>query len=90
MIEVTKAEYRGGYHIWLEFNDGYSGVVDLENELGGPVFEPLRDLDMFRRFRVSDVLHTIVWDNDADFAPEFLRDRIVNTSMEPTGVVSDG
>ena len=89
MLEITKAEYRGGYRIRVEFNDGISGVVDLERELWGPMFEPLRDLDMFQCFRVSNVLHTIVWDNDADFAPEFLRDNIINASMEPTGVGSD-
>lgn len=90
MLEITKAEYRGDYRIRVEFNDGISGVVNLESELWGPVFEPLRDFDMFRRFRVSDVLHTIVWDNDADFAPEFLRSKIINASMGPTRVVSDG
>jgi hypothetical protein len=74
----------------VELDNGLSGIVDLESELWGPVFKPLRDMDTFRRFRVSDVLHSIVWDNDADFAPEFLRDRIINTSMEPTGIGSDG
>ena len=76
MLEVKNAEYRGGYRIWIAFNDGTSGVADIKDDLWGPVFEPLRDLDMFRRFRVSEVLHTIVWENDADFAPEFLKERI--------------
>jgi hypothetical protein len=32
----------------------------------------LRDKGEFRKFRVDPDLHTIVWDNEADFAPEFL------------------
>jgi hypothetical protein len=80
MLEIIKAEYRGSYRIWIEFNDGASGVVDLENDLWGPMFEPLRNFDMFRRFKVSEVLHTIVWGNDADFAPEFLRDKTIRSS----------
>ena len=51
-----------------------SGVVDLADSLLGPMFEPLRDVGLFKRFRVSPVLHTIAWDNEAGFAPEYFRD----------------
>ena len=37
------------------------GVIDLEDELWGEVFEPLKDLDVFRCFRVDTELDTIVW-----------------------------
>ena len=76
MIEVTKAEHRGGHRIWVEFSDGTSGIVNLEKDLWGPMFEPLKDVEVFKRFRVSEALHTIVWENDADFAPEFLKDKV--------------
>jgi hypothetical protein len=76
VLEVIHAEYRGDYRLWIAFNEGTSGVVDIGDDLWGRVFEPLRDIDVFRRFRVSDVLHTVVWENDADFAPEFLKEKI--------------
>jgi len=50
--------------------------VDLARELIGPVFEPLRDVENFRRFTLSQDLHTLVWPNGADFAPEFLRQKL--------------
>jgi DNA gyrase/topoisomerase IV subunit B len=28
---VTSAQYRGGHRLWLEFNDGVAGEVDLED-----------------------------------------------------------
>jgi hypothetical protein len=34
------------------------------------VFEPLKDINKFKRFYVSD--WTIEWENGADFAPESL------------------
>ena len=76
MLEVVAAEYVSGYKIRVEFNTGVCGEVDLGDALWGPVFEPLRDLEAFRRFRVSRVLHTVSWANGADFAPEFLRDKM--------------
>ena len=69
---VIKARYAGDYVIWLKFNDGVEGEVDLKDELWGPVFEPLKDPEAFKRFKVHPDLHTIVWENEADFAPEFL------------------
>lgn len=72
MIHVTKAEYIGEYKIWVEFNDGVSGIADLEDVLWGPVFEPLQDKQNFQQFKLSDVFQTLVWDNGADIAPEAL------------------
>ena len=69
---LTDARYVEGYRIALAFDDGTKAEVDFEGELSGEVFEPLRDLDCFRSFRLDHELRTIVWPNGADFAPEFL------------------
>jgi hypothetical protein len=52
----------------------------LEDELDGPIFEPLRDIEVFKTFRVHPELHTVVWPNGADFAPEFLHSRVTVTA----------
>ena len=83
MLEVTTAQYVGGYRIRVRFNNGQEGIVDLTEVLWGPMFEPLRDIAAFRRFQISDVLHTICWENDADLAPEFLLQRIVESADRP-------
>lgn len=77
MIYVTKAEYRADYEIWVEFNNGISGIADLADLLWGPVFEPLQNQDDFRKFTVSDVFRTIVWENGADLAPEALYTKVL-------------
>jgi len=77
MLEVVSAEYVDGYRVRVRFNTGEEGVVDLSEALWGPVFEPLKNPEAFRRFEVSGVLHTIRWENDADLAPEFLHDRMM-------------
>jgi len=72
-LHVTSARYISDYKLWLEFNDGAKGEVDLADELSGEVFSPLSDLKAFKNFTLDDELDTIVWSNGADFAPEFLR-----------------
>ena len=37
-----------GYRLWLRFEDGREGEVDLEAELWGEVFEPLTQKDLFK------------------------------------------
>ena len=81
MIEVTAAEYVDGHRIQIAFSNGKQGIVDLTDTLWGPMFEPLRDLRVFQKFEVSPVLHTIRWENDADLAPEYLYEKMVEQSI---------
>ena len=74
---LARAEYLRDYKIQVTFDDGAQGIVDLEGELWGEVFEPLKNTSVFRRFRVDSELDTIVWSTGADLAPEFLYERAV-------------
>jgi hypothetical protein len=69
-IEVLKAEYIGDYSIALTFNNGVTKTVNLQNELTGVVYEPLKNHDYFKNFRIK--FNTIEWENGADYAPEYL------------------
>ena len=73
MIRIEKARYVSDYKLWLRFSDGAEGEVDLQNQLNGEVFEPLKDTQTFKNFILNSDLHTVTWPNGADFAPEFLR-----------------
>jgi hypothetical protein len=68
---VVEARYVRDYVVWVRFQDGTEGEVDLAGELWGPVFEPLKDPKTFRNFKVAEY-GTIEWPNGADIAPEFL------------------
>ena len=70
--KLREAKYRRDYCIWLKFADGVEGEVNLEPELWGEVFQPLRDKARFAEFHLDAELGTIVWPNGADLAPEFL------------------
>lgn len=81
-LHVVDAKYCSGFRIWLRFSNGTEGEVDLESQLFGPMFEPLRDLVQFRTMRCDPDANTIVWDNGADLAPEFLHELVVAEQVE--------
>ena len=70
--KIQTARYVQEYQIEVTFEDGKKGVIDLCNELWGEVFEPLKDIEQFKKFRIDNELATIVWPTGADLAPEFL------------------
>ena len=76
ILHVKEARYLRDYVIWVKFNDGLEGEVDLGRELTGEIFGPLKDKKIFMSFKVDPVLETIVWENGADLAPEFLHDNL--------------
>ena len=69
---VVAARHVRDHVLWLRFDDGLEGEIDLAHELQGPIFEPLTNLDYVTRFEIHPELRTLVWPNGADFAPEFL------------------
>ena len=79
-LHVEDAKHIRDYTVWLSFNDGSQGEVDLSQELSGEIFQPLKDIEFFKSFTLEG--HTLSWRNGADFAPEFLRD-CVNRKNAP-------
>ncbi len=77
ILHVIEARHERDYVIWLKFNDGADGYVDLGSELYGEMFAPLKDMAKFKSFRVDPELETLVWENGADLAPEFLHERLL-------------
>lgn len=71
---VVDAKYLEDYKVFLLFNNGAKGVVDLWEKIQGKkgVFAPLKNVHAFKKFKIAN--HTLSWDNGADLAPESLYD----------------
>jgi hypothetical protein len=89
ILHVVEARYEHDYVVRLKFNDGAEGFVDLADELYGEMFAPLKDKAKFATLRLDPELGTIVWDNGADLAPEFLHDRLLVPADASAVLVSD-
>lgn len=72
MHYITDVEHDGGYHLLLTFEDGGRRSVDLATHLDGEIFEPLREINLFRTAHLNTDIDTVVWDNGADMSPDFL------------------
>jgi hypothetical protein len=70
MPRVIEAKYLNDYHIHLVFSNGKEGNIDLRPYVGQGIFEPLTNVDYFKKFFVDG--WTISWPNGADIAPETL------------------
>jgi hypothetical protein len=74
MLHIKSAKHISDFILWVSFDDGTSGNIDLKNALQGTVFLPLKDINIFSKVSVDPELETVVWPNGADLAPEFLKD----------------
>ena len=72
-VSVISVEVVRDFVLRFFFSDGSSRELDLEGNLWGPVFEPLRDDPaLFAQVKVDHELGTIVWPNGADMDPVVL------------------
>ncbi len=75
MIQIQEATYQEDYKIWVKFNTGESGVVDLFELIQKyKVAAPLFDTNEFKRFYL-DEWPTLAWPCGFDLAPESLYER---------------
>ena len=87
--DIIEARPLGGHRLFLRFEDGVEGELDLGNflEFRG-VFEELRDPAKFAEVRVVPEWGTIAWPNGADLDPDVLYSRV--TGMPITGADDTG
>jgi hypothetical protein len=72
--DVSSFEIVGDYTLRLEFDDGTEQLIDFEPILYGPMFGPLRDLEVFNQVKLDSDLGTLVWPTGADIDPTVLYD----------------
>ena len=91
LVNVIKVEARGAHRLWLEFDDGARGEVELAGFLTfAGVFEPLRDPAYFGQARVDPDLGTVVWPNGADVDPVVLHALVTGRPIPDLSIPAPG
>ena len=68
--------YVGALPDWkleVKFDDGTTGIIDLKDRLFGEMFEPLREIEYFKKVGL-DEFGAPSWPNGADLAPDAIYD----------------
>lgn len=71
---VSSFQIVAPYTLCVQFADRTEQVINFEPVLGGELYRPLRNLQLFNQVRVDAEVHTLIWPNGADFDPATLHD----------------
>lgn len=75
------AEAKDDYKLYLLFEDGVEGIVDLEKWKGKGVFEYWNDEMNFKNFKVTQD-KKLEWSKDIDMDPDAFYLKLINKTFE--------
>jgi hypothetical protein len=81
-VKIVACQAKSNYHVWIEFDDGLQGEVDLSYLVGHGVFEAWKSVEFFNEVRIDPRTETLAWGDEIDLDPYVLRDKILK-STEP-------
>lgn len=73
---IVECKPQPNYRLWIRFDDGLSGEVDLSDFVGKAVFSAWNSVDFFNRVYVDQKVQTVAWEGDLDLDPYVLREKI--------------
>lgn len=73
MHQAVAVKALPNYHLWLQFEDGLAGALDLSQWVGDGVFSAWKDEGFFKKVRVGE-FGEIEWGNQIDLCPDSLYD----------------
>ena len=71
MIRPTNVQALAKYRIWLEFDDGVSGEIDLSDVAGSGVFRIWDEPGYFDKVHIAPH-RAIAWDDDVELCADSL------------------
>jgi len=72
MHRVVAVRPSEGYRLWVRFDDGTEGEVDLSDLVGKGVFAAWQDRAEFLKVFIDPESHTLAWPGGIDICPDSL------------------
>ncbi len=79
--QLVQVKALPGYRLFLRYDDGVEGVVDLSDKVGTGVFAPLVDEQVFSQVAVGPE-GSVVWGDEIDLCPDALYLQVTSKSPE--------
>lgn len=84
LYDVVAAEARADFKVWVRFEDGLEGEVDLSDLAGRGVFKRWTDNPSeFAQVAVDSESGTLVWPGGLDVAPDRLYRDVAHSTGQP-------
>lgn len=74
---IVACKARPNYVLWIRFDDGLEGEVNLSDLVGDGVFKSWESKKFFESVKVSPESKTVCWGEDIDLDPYVLRNDII-------------
>lgn len=85
LYDIVDVEARDGFRVWVRFEDGLQGEVDLSHLAGKGVFKRWVDNPSeFAQVSVDPESGTIVWPGGLDVAPDRLYSDVAESAGKTT------
>ena len=78
---ITKAEARPGHKLFMEFEDGVKGIIDLSKWKGKGVFEFWNEEENFKSFRITED-KKLQWNENIDMDPDTFYLQLIGKNFE--------
>ncbi|HTY86015.1 MAG TPA: DUF2442 domain-containing protein [Candidatus Acidoferrum sp.] len=82
MNRIISAEPLPGCRLKVTFNDGLSGIFDVEPERRGGVFLKLLDTKVFNAVTVNPDFGCVEWPGGIDLCPDTMHQAMTGTKAE--------
>jgi len=80
-LKILEARPLDGYKIWLKFEDGAAGEVDLSHLAGKGVFALWNDYENFKKISVEDN-RRVAWSDEIDIDADSLYMKLTGKTPE--------
>lgn len=87
MKRITEARATAHYRLFVKFDDGASGEVDLSDLVGNGVFAAWQDPSVFAKVTIDGTTGTVSWPGGIDLCPEKLYHDITGSPLPGTSKI---
>lgn len=81
-VKIIKCKPHDNFKLWILFDDGVEGEVDLKSLVGKGVFSAWNSIDFFKSVYIDKKTDTVAWGEDLDLDPYVLHDRIISNKNQ--------
>lgn len=74
--KIIACKPKPNYRVWIRFDDGLEGEVDLSHLVGKGIFEAWKSIEFFNQVRIDPETDTLAWGDMIDLDPYVLREEI--------------